>query len=118
MKYWKTEGLTQAFCGAYLELRAELALHLLRHFGAVAAETVGEDSSGRGQLTLQAPHELVERCFAIADAFVDQCEERGEIKADLTTAEEAMRRKGELEGIASDASYKRNRETLIGKQKE
>lgn len=59
--------------------KAEIALELIRTYGAIAGkrgQVTGPDNPG---IDLQTPEELVERCFKIADLFFDMAERRGEI---------------------------------------
>lgn len=78
-EYWKVPGFQgHAFD---LEARSLIALDLVNHFGSIAAKINGEDSSGRSKLELQDPTELVQRCFAIADEFVNECERRNSIRS-------------------------------------
>ncbi len=48
------------------ESEMKIALSLIERWGAVAADDDGEDSRGRQKLKLQAPKDLVERCFEVA----------------------------------------------------
>ena len=49
-----------------MEFEAKFALAVMEKWGMVAAMPDGEDSSGRQQLRLATPEELVARAFAIA----------------------------------------------------
>lgn len=85
-EYWPIEhrktkyGLaTLGFCE--LEFRAEIAMRLISHFGAIAGKRPpGAPPGPDAGVELQTPEELVERCFAIADLFIAKCEERGAIR--------------------------------------
>ena len=67
-----------------LEVRTTIALHLIETYGAVAGkQSQTNDGADRNYLILQTPEELVERCFAIADLFVDTAERRGEVRPAL-----------------------------------
>lgn len=54
-----------------------IAERLITHFGAIACESDGEDTSGRQKLRLMTPNELVARCFDIADVFCTAARQRG-----------------------------------------
>lgn len=56
---------------------ARLAFALIERWGAVAAESDGEDSAGRAKLKLQAPDDLVRRAFDIAQSAVAEAKKRG-----------------------------------------
>lgn len=75
MEYWTPQL-------ARLEFKANLALDFLeKGFAVVAGKfTDLEDSVGRSRLLMQEPQELVDRAFAIADAFVTTAESRGLIR--------------------------------------
>lgn len=64
-----------------LTMRADLAAHMIERWGAVAAESNGEDSAGRHKLRLATPDELVQRACDIADRAVSEFEKRGWIVA-------------------------------------
>jgi hypothetical protein len=88
--------------GARLALRATLAWELIGHFGIVAGEPDGEDSAGRAKLATLDPRGLVARAFAIADAFVELAEARGEVAVwDKDAAVAACQMTGDLERIRS-----------------
>jgi hypothetical protein len=74
-------------------------LILIEHFGAVAAIQDGEDKTGRAQLRLQTPEELIERCFKLADLYMQEAERRNGVKSgeDVATAAEAVREQREQE---------------------
>lgn len=78
-EYWKVPVFQgHAFD---LEARSLIALDLINHFGSIAGKVDGEDSAGRSKIELQNPTELVQRCFAIADEFVNECERRNSIRS-------------------------------------
>lgn len=80
-EYWTETGRFGGVRSTWnLELRSNIALGLIEKFGSVAAKIQGESSDGRWKLALQEPQELVDRCFAIADAFVVKAEERGGVR--------------------------------------
>lgn len=83
----------------YLDIRGSITLVLIEKWGTVAAYNSGEDSTGRAQLDLLPPQELVERCATIADLTVSLLEQRGWIKPDPRTNEELSEKSGELLGI-------------------
>ncbi len=60
-----------------------LAWQVIERFAVIAAQPGGEDSAGRARMDLQSPQEVVNRAFAIADAFVTAAEQRGEIRRPL-----------------------------------
>lgn len=68
-------------CGVLLDLESTTALRFLEHFAIVAGKTEGEDKAGRARCDLQGVAEVVDRAFAIAEAFVKTAEARGGIKA-------------------------------------
>lgn len=106
-QYWDQDALDGRI---KLEFRASIALGLIESFGSVAGKlSDGEDSTGRKNLTLQDPQELVTRCFAIADAFVDAAEQRGELVEPLSF-EERHTRIGEAKHLQMKAEFKREKE--------
>ncbi len=104
-QYWENFTLSNMEKGVARDLHTRLAWELIAHFGSVAADEAGEDSQGRSKLRLQSPNELIERCFAIADAFVAKAEARGGIREVIATEEEVFKRAGELEHIKSNAAW-------------
>lgn len=101
-QYWRSEVTGH---GANLELRASIALDLIEHFGSVAGKR-GEhdDNTGRATIELQTPSELVDRCFCIADIFVDTASKRGEIRDPISDVELAHQG-GEFEHAKSEAMF-------------
>ena len=96
-QFWPP-SLSQSETGCHLEFRANLAWGLLERFALVAANNpTREDSSGRAVHELLPAQEAVDRCFELADAFVDKAVQRKEIRQ-YTDAEQeaAFRRSGEL----------------------
>lgn len=80
-QYWPSDEPYKHTGCCTLETRASIALSLICQWGTVAGINMDrEDKSGRAVMDLQPPEVLVERCFRIADLFVDQAEQRGEIK--------------------------------------
>lgn len=78
-EYWRPLGFQMPHVD--FELRAKLAWDLIFHFGSVAAKRPeGADPKNDPGLDLQTPQEVVSRCFAIADAFVDVAETRKAIR--------------------------------------
>ncbi len=106
-QYWSTPDNIGSV-GSTLELRASLAWQLLEQIGIALGHKNGEDSAGRSTLNLLPADETVRRAFAIADAFVDAAEERGEIRH---VTEEDVRRAhefaGELEQLRAEARFPR-----------
>jgi hypothetical protein len=101
-QYWRSEVTGH---GANFELRSSIALDLIEHFGSVAAKR-GEhdDNTGRATIELQTPAELVDRCFCIADIFVDTASKRGEIGDPIGDVELA-RQSGEFDHAKSEAMF-------------
>jgi hypothetical protein len=62
-----------------LNVRAEMAWDLVRTYGSVAGKPGPDNDSGRPTIALQSPTELVERCFEIADLFLDRADANGDI---------------------------------------
>ncbi len=81
-KYWpeETGSIDFVLKGVVFSLRATFAYELIKHFGSIAGKLGPEDKSGRASIILQEPKELVDRCFQIADLFVEKAEKLGEIK--------------------------------------
>src|SRR6185295_10492421 len=92
-----------------LDLRARIALDLMRTYGLIAADGDGEDGGKRQKLKLQAPEEVVARCMALAETAVSVFEDRGYIKG-ITISRE------ELEQQARDRHHRRL-EAVWGKEK-
>lgn len=103
--------------GFILGARASIALRILDHFAIIAATDGGEDSAGRHRLKLHEPEQLVARAFEIANLFIEQAEQQGEIvKADFDAV---SRECGRLHGIVEDAKYdfgRRVRERVLGEK--
>lgn len=53
------------------DTKAEIALRMIERWGSVAAEPDGEDSTGRQQLKLQAPKDLVDRAVLTAELTME-----------------------------------------------
>lgn len=104
IQYWPLP-LTGQDHGHIVELRAKLAWELIHQYGVIAAKPDGEDSGHRQQFVLQQSEELVDRCFAIADAFVERSEARQELRAIALTEEEAFQHAGYLRRLGSRAEY-------------
>lgn len=103
--------------GIQWEMRSELAWGLVHHFGAIAGKIEGEDKAGRAKADLQTPVELVDRCFAIADSFVERMEQREGFRPEMES-EEQMKKIGKLERIKNDAVYGRDEvDKTVSKQK-
>ena len=64
-----------------LEARSSLALKFMEHFGVISARVAGEDTAGRSKIELMPVDELIDRCFAMADGFIDRAEQRNELRA-------------------------------------
>lgn len=111
-QYWPNELMCSFPGGMVLECRAEIALHLIQHFGSIAGKIEGEDSSGRAKLLLQEPQELVDRCFLIAELFVQQAEEKGLLKTPSITDEDKAIHSGKIERIKMNESYKSEEKTV------
>lgn len=62
--------------GVDLDMRAQIALDLLRSWGMVSAKD-REDSQGRGALALMPVGEVVERACAMSERFFAAVDERG-----------------------------------------
>lgn len=60
-----------------LNLTGSIALHLVEHFGVIAAQFAGEDASGRQALSMQSADELTDRAISIAEALVSKLRSRG-----------------------------------------
>ena len=103
-QYWPNELETVAPFGAVFELRAAMAWELVVRYGSVAGKLDGEDTHGRARLGLQTPEELVERCFKIADLYVDTAEARGLLHAPTLTQADKLKARLEQEEIARDAA--------------
>lgn len=57
---------------------AQFAMHLMDHFGVVAATDTDQcDPAGRAKLRLQTPEEVVTRACAIAELAYAEFEKRG-----------------------------------------
>ena len=106
IKRWKDENYSCAVYGINLEIRAEFAWSLITSHPNVAGIENGEDRSGRSQLRLQTPEDLVTRSFEIVDRFFDAVEKRGEIRESVMTDEERAKRVGHLEAIKTEEAYK------------
>lgn len=79
-EYWQKESDWQLNYDVLFELRASIALDLLKHWGLVAGKSDREDSSGRAICDLQNPEEAVTRAFNIAELFIQTAESKGYIK--------------------------------------
>lgn len=84
-EYWPNElqmalDKRAATFGMTYELRANIALRLIEHYGAVAGRRGEDTDQGRATMELQTPEELVERCWKIADLFIEEAEKRNAIK--------------------------------------
>jgi len=89
-QYWPVAPIFSDGKGSLiLEARAGLALMFIERFGVIGTKTEGEDTAGRAKLELQSPTELVERCFQMADAFIERAEQRGEIRSASEEVEKA-----------------------------
>ena len=106
-QYFQNEEERELTYGINLEWRAAIALDLIRAWGTVAAKR-GEvdDQTGRATTELQTPSELVERCFNIADYFVEWCEKRGDLKPATVSTRERMMRRAEWEHEALSMRYR------------
>jgi hypothetical protein len=112
-EYWPRATSIGPFYTA--EVRAVKAWELIHGYGLVGGRIrEAEDSAGRAVLEVMPPQEIVERAFAIADAFINMAEARGEIRHCTEEDEEAaFQRGGQLERIKSEALYpKKNIEEL------
>jgi len=98
-QYWPEEMETPRSGWCMLEARAAIALRLIEQYGAVAGKLDGEDTTGRARLSLQHPKELVARCFAIADDFMDEAELRGEVRGFTLTIEERVKESARLSTV-------------------
>ncbi len=109
-QYWQNEdSAAYEYSPRYatFEFRAIVALDLIRHFGSVAGIYMDrEDSAKRAVMELQTPGALVTRCFAIADAFVNKAENRGEIRKLPEKEKPAVKslRQAEKDAINKDAT--------------
>lgn len=111
-QYWPNELTSNFPLGVLLEIRANIALNLIEHFGSIASKIEGEDSAGRAKLLLQEPQELVDRCFLIAELFVQQSEEKGLLKVPSITDEDKAIHSGKIERIKINEAYKREEKTV------
>lgn len=118
-QYWPPTHAYDA-SGAQMELRASLAWNLIHHFGIVTAKPgEAEDSSGRNVLVNMSPEDTVARAFALADAFVDTAEARGEIRSQTEAGvEQAFARGGDLDRIRTDAQYPQDAERRLRQAKD
>jgi hypothetical protein len=57
--------------------KAILAANFVEHWGMVAGEPNGEDSSGRAKLKLSAPEDVVNRACEMVDLLYKEAEKRG-----------------------------------------
>lgn len=114
-QYWPTteRAAHQRGYSVQLELRCEYAWALLNHFGVVTGEPKGEDAAGRSVLAIMPPAAVVARCFALADAFVAECETRKGLRvltdADVTAA---FVRAGELDGTLLHSEHEAEMQRL------
>ena len=114
-KYWPTQAYVDM--PYLLEARANFAAQLIERFGLVAGRDDGEDSVGRRALKLLDPQEVVDRAFAISNAFFDRAEADGGIVA-RAPIEERMVEIGRVEGIKNDAIYGRLKPRKVAEEKE
>jgi hypothetical protein len=89
VEYWANEYKTSQHFGATMTMQANIALHMIEHFGSIAGKLDGEDSQGRARLGLQEPAELVERCCQIAELAMAAFEKRNWVRPETVT--DAMR---------------------------
>ena len=109
-KYFEVE-LHRSFTNGFkMEWRSQIALELIRAFGAIAGKRGSDDSSGKSTLDLQTPEELVERCFKIADLYMATVEQRGDIQPATVSEEQKAAFFGKLEGIKSEGSMWQSRD--------
>lgn len=97
--YWPDELNNSMNHGIAVEFRAEIALGLIRHFGAIAAKFEGEDSAGRNKMILLSPSDLVERCFSISEIFIAEAERRGYVRTPSVTDEQRAAMKARIDDI-------------------
>ena len=104
-QFWPPEEAVST-SGMRLEIRAQLAWNLLERYALIAGTRGPEDSQGRAATDLLAADVVVDRCFRIADLFVDRALERKELREfSAADVEQAYKRSGELARIRNGAEY-------------
>ena len=96
-KFW-VDDLSMNFpYGAVMELRTHIAYELVRTHSALPETLTVESQQPAGnesaslKMATNDPVALVDRCFAIADAFVDKAIERGGIRQAIGYEERRIR---------------------------
>jgi hypothetical protein len=107
MPYYYPVDFKTVDAGAAMELRAHIALDLLRTNGLLASVPDGDDTRGRRAYNLMPPKELVYRAVKIAEEFVSACEERGYLRVPSITPEEAAAEVGRLQHIQNNAVWRK-----------
>jgi hypothetical protein len=78
MKYFPTDYHHTAIT---LEARASIALQIIcTNSSLIAGVEDGEDSTGRARIRRCKAEEVAAYAFALADAFMDTCESRGDVR--------------------------------------
>lgn len=104
-RYW-SPGHVSHNCGYDLEARAGIAFTIMEKWAMVSGKPGVEDSAGRQTIELLPVAEVIDRAFCLADAFMERCELRGEVKGySEDDCEAAFKRGGELARIQNDAQY-------------
>ena len=109
-KYWQNELTSKAIYGVSFEIRTEFAWRLVHHFGLIASMEDGEDRVGRAKLKLLEPQQVVERAFALSDAFFDMAEARGGMREETVTDEQRTEYSAKLERHRRDLVWKKLKE--------
>jgi hypothetical protein len=115
-QYWPDELTHIANFGAFFEMRTELAWQLIRQYGLVSGTPDGEDSGGRSKHTNMTVRETVDRCFDLADEFVDAAEDRGGIRVPILTEEQKAARRAGLVKLERELTWKKIEEDAISGQ--
>lgn len=92
-----------------MDLRGKLACDIVRHCALVAAKADGEDSTGRQRLLELNAKEVADKACDMADAMVNNFEERGWLKP-YPSMEEHVTTVLQLEGLMESFRYKLNNE--------
>jgi len=104
-KLFPNEMAVEAGHGCVLALRARMAWELVSRFALISAQPDGEDTAGRQKLNLLPPTDVVSRCFAITDEFMDVVERREEIKPLTLTLEQRHAERGRLSNIEHKGTW-------------
>lgn len=105
MAEWFASDIGHTNNGYITSLRAQIAVEIVKHCALVSGYPDGEDTAGRAKVGLMPAHAVAARANAVANALVEEWENKGWIRPTTMTPEEDWVRVGQLHGYKLRGEY-------------